>query len=204
METSCRIASEASTEPAGRRTAVRLLPAALVLAGLAVSVPAAGAAPPAAGATSPADLAALTEELRELTRSVQELVELLRHQTEGQRLGLWMQRIDLAQRRLAPLEQERRRLEADLDAVSEEENRLRALLSDLEAEAEEAAEGLPGQPAPDQAALRGELQLHLGALRRRRSNLETRLVELDNELVTRRRDLEDWEHGLDRRLAEGL
>lgn len=170
----------------------RLAAVALALA-VAGSV---GAAEPSAS-QPPQDIAS---ELRAIHVTLHQLVELLQGQAETQRMSLWMQRIELTQRRLAPLEQERRGIEADLEAVMEERDQLRARLAAVEEGAEAAERRLEGS-SPDLANLRAQLEVRRRFLDERLRSLEARLVTLDNDIAERRHDLEGWERLLDRHLS---
>lgn len=160
---------------------------------------AAGGSVGAAEAPAPVADGAVVAELRELRLKLDELVELLRGQAETQRLGLWMQRIELAQRRLAPLEEERRRVQAEREAIGEEQDQLEARLAAFEEEVAEAERRLQASD-PDVERVRSDFELRQGFLRGRLRSLDARLVAIENDITERRGELEAWEQALDRRL----
>ena len=135
-------------------------------------------------------------ELAKLNDTLREIAQLLRQQAETTELDLFLKRVQLADARL-------RDSERALTAVQSEQRSLEGERSQLELRLRIVAQegGDQGADAGTLESMRGQIQLELARVRRRQGEVAASLSALENERAARRRDLEEWESVLDRRLG---
>ena len=137
--------------------------------------------------------------LAEISASLGRIADLLQSQAEGRRLDLVMQRIDLRQRRLEPLEARLRMARATRDGYEEERFRLQSQLENM---ADEITSG-GLEVEEDQVRMTTnyiESELTVTATRLRATNDE--IATLENEVSRYRNEIEDWESWVDRELSD--
>jgi phage-related minor tail protein len=167
---------------------------AMVLA-LLMGAPAAPAStvPPQAATDVPAELA-------KLSKAVRDIADLLAKQSEGQKLDLLMKRVELTSTKIAQLEQRQRNLRAEKDGAEDEERQLEAQVKQLQ----------DGIPAQTDEARRGEMSANVeryeAAIKRAAARADAvagELTDVDSQLATQKRELQQWQNFVDRRL-QGL
>lgn len=167
-----------------------------------VALAAAAVLPPAlAQEEPPAPGRTLQQEMAEVNRTLREIVDLMRLSLERHELDVLIRRLELYSRSLAPREQELRRAQANKESVEQELERMEAFMAQLEEEMARDAE--TGLEAPDSGLerQRADFETHQKLLKDRRWNLEQRIIELENDLTDRRRQIEALEEVVDERLG---
>ncbi len=141
----------------------------------------------------PADATAI--ELGKLNATLREIVDLLEKQDRASDLQLLMKRLELADARRAASE-------AALKAAQTEQRSLEAQKGQLELRVKMAAararDAREGSPEADEMEL--YTQSELARIRKRLTELANELVVLDADVAAKRRDVDDWQSVLDRRL----
>lgn len=148
----------------------------------------------AEGAAEPPAVAA---ELQYLNETLNRIATLLERQLEGQALDLQLKRLEVASRRVDSLEEDLSRVRSSREGLTEERMRVETRLEHLAVRVEDAdSEDLP----EFEVALR-QSQRMMDRLESRTSELDARILALENELTGRRSDLQALEDQLDRALA---
>lgn len=173
----------------------RIAAASLLALGIAAPPPAA-AQPQPPEAEPVAQPSTVAAELDRLNSTLERIAGLLERQLQGQRLDLMLQRVDVASRQVGSLEGDLAGLRSRRTSLVDErfglQSRLEAMAAEVDASDPEA---LPVYEAMTRQAERG-LE-HLGV---RIAETDARILELENELVRRRGDLQALQDRLDREL----
>ena len=149
-----------------------------------------------AGAATPvaAQEGQLVEEVAGLRASVDELVNMLDRYMGYQKIELTLRRVDLKQRQLSPMERELRNHKDSLESTHEELEGLEMYTEQVEAEIEEELrtsgdirESEEGRRIIKEIASRREI------LEERMAGLERSVMELENDVAVRQRELLDLE-----------
>ncbi|MFP3940338.1 MAG: hypothetical protein ACLF0P_08525 [Thermoanaerobaculia bacterium] len=175
-------------------------PARLALGILLVFAPAAAGpvlraqeAPPA-GSAEPF---AVASELQRLNSTLDRIATLLDRQLEGQALDLQLKRLEVASRRVDSLEEDLSRVRSSREGLTDERMRVETHLEHLAVEVEEA----DSEELPELEVSLRQAQRMMDRLESRTSELDARILALENELTGRRSDLQALEDQLDRELA---
>jgi hypothetical protein len=154
------------------------------------------ASPPAAttASTVPAEMA-------NLNRSVQELVVVLREYLGRQQTDLLFKRIELALRKTGPLQQERRDFRVRRAADEEELGRLQAVVAAFQT-TEPQDSTKPEKENREEAAQTVMAEANIKRLKRRISEADQHLAELDSTLLQEERNIQRWEALIDQRLGQ--
>ena len=162
---------------------------------LAATVPALRAqeaAPPGAAEPSP-----VATELQRLNTTLDRIATLLERQLESQALDLQLKRLEVASRRVDALEGDLSRVRSSRESLTEERMRVEAHLEHLAVEVEAA----DSEELPEFEVMLRNAQRMMERLETRTSELDARILALENELTGRRSDLQALEDRLDRELA---
>ena len=173
----------------------RRIVAALLAAGFLAVPPVAGRETEAA----PPDRGSVADQLDRLNATLARIAELLERQAEGQRLELALKRVELANRRVESVE-------AELANTRSQRSSLQDNLSMVDAELESLASQAERSEPDDLPAVEEqvrEAQRAMEILKGRMEDRDRSILELENELARRRRDLEVLQDRLDREL-DGL
>jgi chromosome segregation ATPase len=158
------------------------------------------------GSAAEAQSTSLEQEVTKLNQSVQELVALLREYLAHQEVDLRLKRVELGLQKLVPLNQELTTLRAKKSADEELLGQLRSARTALEARESQDGDGTGADPqaaqaATDDAVRKVQLEEEAKRLKRRISEAEQRIAELENVLAQEQRNLQLWEAEVDRRLG---
>lgn len=148
----------------------------------------------------PPSSGSLEQEVRQLNRSVQELVVLLRDHLAHQDVDLLLKRVEIGLQKIAPLEQELKDLRARRVADEESLNQLRIAMTMVQTLEQDGTGSTSDDTA--QTARKVQLEAEVKRLRRRLSETEQRIVEVEGKLAQEQRDLQQWELLIDRRLGQ--
>jgi TolA-binding protein len=163
----------------------------LLLLGIAAHVPANAQSSMANSATRSS-----AEPLAEIADALGRIADMLERQAEGARLDLLMKRVDASNRRLGQLESRLRTARSDYDQARENQTRLETQSSSME---EQAAAENTEEDYLHYQRLHLETEMELG--RQRLAALGDSIAELENEIASRSRDVEDWQAYVDRELS---
>ncbi len=144
----------------------------------------------------------MVEEVAGLRASVDELVTLLDRYMSYQKIELMLKRVDLKQRQLAPMERELRTHKDDLDSAVRELEDLEMYVAQVELEIEQELRS--GGDIRDSEARRimKEIAARRETLEERMADLERSVMELENGVASRKRELLDLEDVLADMLEE--
>jgi chromosome segregation ATPase len=161
------------------------------------------AAPAAAETPAPADPAArLVQEVGALNRNLERVANLLEEFLAKQEMDMLMKRIEFKSRRLSPLEQELRTARKERSNREEERSHLQMQMEEmervLEAQEREGAEESDADWAP---GTKVRMETRMTYLRDAMDALDLRIMELENDLASRREEIEGWEEYLDREIG---
>lgn len=160
-----------------------------------------GAACPAAAEAEPARADALAAEAATMNRSMQEIARLLRELLDGHQVELLIRRLDLKQRGMAPMEQELRGARSERDNLSSELTGLGARVEELDSRIGEESRGSADREQSPWRMMRSELEANVKRLRERLTMLDQRIIELENDLSSSRREILALEETVDARLG---
>ncbi len=170
---------------------------------VALAVPLAGPAPARAQAPAPGGApdpsARLLDHLAGIDRSLREISVLLTSVLDHQQVNVLLNRLQLKERALTPLQQAVADTRGQLDSLDQEIKRLEMIREDWERRRAAAA---PGEPALSSEEV--EMRRLMGELERledRRAVLAQRLVEQENDLDRQRDDIRALEEMVDARLG---
>ncbi|MDX1502560.1 MAG: hypothetical protein R3325_09355 [Thermoanaerobaculia bacterium] len=148
-------------------------------------------------ATAPAETA-VAAELTKLNATLTDIKTLLERLAETQGLDLLMKRMELSSARVTELESRLRGARAERTSVVDERARLQtnmeAYLAELERRSREDTEG-------ELEAFTLQFEAGLERFEARLRDLDDEIARLENLLDARRRELEDWQGYIDRRLG---
>ena len=178
-----------------------VLTAVIGLAALAATPPAAAGPAPTpqeTAATAPSaepNVDGLQQELAGMRRSLDDIALLLAATLDQQQVAVLMTRMELKQRRMAPLEQLLQRTRDDRDGLRQERERMadmREIIREQAGDSEEEAE-----------AMRSDMEHARRALERmddRLATLDQRVIELEDDLARNLDDIAILEEMVDERL----
>ena len=174
-------------------TARILLAGALLLLSMGAAARAQAAPQP-----SPAASGSLEQEVIQLDRSLQELVSLLREYLARQEVDLLLKRVALGLQKMGPLNQELESLRARKAADDEKLSQLRTARAALPVP--DIQSGTNPEASEEGEIRRMQLDAEIARLKRRVSEADQRIMELENTLAEEQRELRQWEAEIDRRL----
>jgi chromosome segregation ATPase len=157
----------------------------LILAGLCVLILAAASLP----ARAQEDAAQMAEDVAGLNRSLERMVVLLESLIGNQQVDILLKRIELKERRLAPLESELRRAER---AMIDVEARLKRMQEEAEEMvdviADEVRAGIDREGS-DSRRTKDQLERVINAESSRVDEMRRRVQQLENELASGRDEI---------------
>lgn len=124
-----------------------------------------------------------------IDRSLKQIVELLRIQVGNQRAELAVQRLDIARRELVSRERELHNAEAQRDDYARQQQELGAR---IEAYGSTSLEESGMQPEAFEY-MRRQIELESEALKQNAWRADQRIIDLRQEIVRVREDLDTWE-----------
>jgi len=138
----------------------------------------------------------LVVEVQNLNRSVGQLVSLLETAVSHQHIDLVLKRLQLKERRIAPL---RDRVESAESAVNNREDELRRIKMMLEEHEETARERLRAgeEPDPEAQQMVDSLEPHVRILQRELEEYQLRLRTAEDDLARRLEEIEDLDEMLE-------
>ena len=132
----------------------------------------------------------LQEVVTSLDRSMTKMVRLLEHFLHNQRVELVLRRIELRERRLAPLGEELHRAERELIESKNEINRLKGMMAELEQVTfEEMRKGAFDPIDSGSLRMKREVKRELEVQGGEMEAMERRAQDLDNDLAAGRREI---------------
>jgi len=142
----------------------------------------------------------IEQELARLNQTMREISDLMRTYIVRQEVDMIMKRIELHRRYLTPLEDELRKARAGKESAEDEIERMEVVIAELE---EVIARDDSGdeQTANHLRMEKDRLAINLKQLKDRRWTLEQRIIELENELISRRHEIQDLEDIADEQLG---
>jgi len=155
--------------------------------------------PVAAQDQAPLRLSASETHLSEISSSLARIADLLESQIKGRRLDLVMQRIELRQRRLAPLESRLRSARASRRSDLHQRLRLESQLEDTANQFESGV--LEIEPA-ELSRMTDHFESELALIKARMQAADDQIAALENEVTRYRNEIEDWESWVDRELSD--
>jgi hypothetical protein len=144
----------------------------------------------------PAPGETLVEQVAGLNRSMQRLVTLLERSLDQQEADLLLKRIDLRERRLAPLERELRSTKSGLLNDEAEMARVREMLEQQQDTLQREIREGTDRPNSDTRRLIADLELAVKTESDRHEALRRRVRELEDELAEGRERIEILEEFL--------
>lgn len=149
--------------------------------------------------SSDSDTARILERLTQIHGALDRITDSLEGQLAGQRLDLMLKRLEVSERRVAPLEDQVRKIRAERSVVVDREERAKLQLAEM---ADRLAAGeLELSDSQAEAAV-AQMELDLEQNRSRISELDGQLAGLENELARVREEIRDWQDYVDRELAD--
>lgn len=173
-----------------------LAPVALALLALLAIVTPWTPASATQAATEFAEEPTLAEELRLLNTTLTEIKELLERQAETQGLDLLMKRMELSSAQAAEIEKRLREAEGRRQAVDDELTQLEERMEFITADYEGG--GFDGAQYETYVEQADAQRRRLGE---RLREIEGEIAGIENRLAAKRRDLDDWQTYIDRRLG---
>lgn len=171
---------------------MRTLRIAVLAALLAVPLSAAPPSAPTAGT--------IPDELSRLNHTLEHIATLLERQVDGQNLDLLLRRVEIGSRRVTSLEQQLEKAESDKRNLEDQSYRLRSQVAAMKSQ-------LDGMSADEQAANQNNYELGMKNMKDevklsdfRVQQATQRVLDLQNELDARKRDLQGLQDLLDRKL----
>jgi chromosome segregation ATPase len=160
-------------------------------------------APAAVETPAPADPAArLVQEVGALNRNLERVATLLEEFLAKQEMDMLMKRIEFKSRRLSPLEQDLRNARQERSRREEERSSLRVQLEEMERALEdEETEGAGASHIEWPPGTKVQMETRMTFLRDALDALDLRIMELENDLASRREEIEGWEEFLDREMG---
>ena len=161
---------------------------AVVVCGLLVAAASASVARAQEGAAG-APGASLLDEIAGLNRSLDRLVTLLEGVLQNQKVDLLLKRIELRERRIAPMESRLRGLEADLTDGEGETRRLEAMKDREEESLREALRTGVEQDIENLREMIRQIDMGLAHHADRMQDARRRINETENDLASSRREI---------------
>ena len=171
----------------------------LLLVGTALSL--GSTLPEASQETEPTEPGALLQEVSELNRSMKEIASLLRETLEHQQMNMLMKRLELKTRSLAPMEEELRRARSDHEGVSNNLKELQMHMQFVEEKIEEEELTAVDPSESTWQMQQRQVDLQIEVLQERLKGVEEKMYEMENDLISRRNEILDWEDYLDEHLG---
>ena len=145
------------------------------------------------------DAPQLSAQLSQIQRVLERIADSLEGQLDGQRLDLMLKRLEVSERRVAPLQEQVRKAQAERSLLQDREERAKLQLSEM---ADRIAAGKLELTDSEAEAVVAQMELDLEQLGSRSSELDRQLVGLENELTRVREEIRDWQDYVDRELAD--
>jgi hypothetical protein len=151
-------------------------------------------------ASSPPAPASLPEQVTDLNRSVKELVVLFKEYLNRQQVDYLFKRVELSLQKMGPIKEELRGLRTSKATDETELSQFQtafAMLQTLAPQGEAKSEEEQRQEAFVIAQREAQTKL----LKRRLSQTDQRIAELENELAQEQQNAQRWEAAIDQRLG---
>lgn len=145
-----------------------------------------------------ADVRSAEAWLAEISTALNRIAELLEEQREGRGIEVLMKRIELGERRLQPLEARLHDLVSERATLEEQRTFAEARSRNL---ADAADRGEPEMSAQELEFMMTQVELERATLEPRIAALDDEIATLQNQTARQRRDLEDGQAYVDRRLS---
>jgi chromosome segregation ATPase len=145
------------------------------------------------------DTARILDRLTQIHGALERIADSLEGQLDGQRLDLMLKRLEVSERRVAPLEEQVRKAQAERSLLQDREERAELQLSEM---ADRIAAGELELSDSEAEAAVAQMELDLEQFRSRISELDGQLAGLENELTRVREGIRDWQDYVDRELAD--
>ncbi|MFQ5525344.1 MAG: hypothetical protein ACE5GX_03710 [Thermoanaerobaculia bacterium] len=177
-----------------RRLLSTLVAAAFLMGGPALSAQA------QADAISILSGSAVAEDrLTEISASLERIADALEDQRADRGLELLIQRMELSETRLQPIEARLRELRSNRESAFSQrayaENNLRSVADRVDA-------GETEMTARQLESLTSQLELEIESLDSKLRSLDDEIAILENQAARQKREVEDWQAYVDRRLGE--
>lgn len=144
--------------------------------------------------------AALQSELQRLNKNIERIALLLERSVESQNLDLLIQRVEMGSSRLSLAEQNLRSAQMSRSSIEDEKRELEARLGQL---ADELDSGTIDMPVEELERYTRDLGLHLTLLKERVRDADRQIIELENEVMSQRESVRDWQDYIDEKLTSG-
>jgi len=148
-----------------------------------------------------AEGSAQAQEMRAINRSLQEIVSLLKDQARRQQTDLLMKRMETYHRALAAQEQELRRATSDRNSLTQELRGITARIEQISAESDIEKPGESRLPKEAMAQFRAEMDLQERLLKERLAVADQAILDLENDVARRRKEIAVWEEMVDTQLG---
>ncbi len=147
-----------------------------------IALPGAGSQPAVAQQTGvESEIATLTTEIGKLNRSLSDVARSLRELLHDQKIQVVIRRIELEERRQAPLGSELRSARSDVRSQQDELVRMEGILENIRQEIDDAVrDGADPQTAPQRIEIR-EFERMIEVERDRLPAAEARVIDLEND-----------------------
>lgn len=150
---------------------------------------------------TPVAATALDAQMAELNRTVKRLVELVELLVEARQSELLVQRLEVADRELHPLEEQLREARSNRDRAEQFLTEARARLDDLEGGDANSDPALTAIPDDELRQLGDDLERQIRQAEQRVGDLEAEALRLGLEIQQRHQDRRALEELLDQRLG---
>lgn len=137
--------------------------------------------------------------LVEINEALQRIAAALEGQQQERELEILMKRIELSESRLQPLEARLRELRTQRDSLESQRSFSERNLEGIVARAESADSGFTED---QREALIEQLEAEIEGLDERLAATDAEIAVLENRTARQRRDVEDWQAYVDRRIGE--
>lgn len=137
--------------------------------------------------------------LAEISEALQRIAAALEGQQQERELEILMKRIELSESRLQPLETRLRELRTERDSLASQRDFAERNLEGIVERAESADSGF----TEDQRdTLIGQLEAEIEGLDEKLAAADREIAVLENQTARQRRDVEDWQAYVDRRIGD--
>lgn len=138
------------------------------------------------------------ERMAGIAATLERIAVALEAQLEGSRLEMLMKRIEHSERRLQPQEARLRQALAERSGLALEKKRSEALLREF---ADRIEYGLNEMPEAEVEMTKRHYEFQAQQTEAKIENLDQRILALENQVAAGRRELEEWQLYVDRRLG---
>ena len=145
-----------------------------------------------------AELAGIRQELAQLNETLSALLDAFTRQTEGQKLQLLLQRMEITSQRAATLEAELTSARATRSSLQDQLARSQEHLENFNNELSSGAREISSEEAD---GYNRSMLFEIGRQQESLRDADARIAELENRLATARRELEEWQSYVDRELG---